>query len=106
MLVRDGSGRCQAHQREAWGKKPTAAKRITGRKLQALRADLFRRQPLCVQCKERGLVALATQRDHIVPLSEGGEDTEDNVQGLCAPCHDGKSLAERLRAQRHSRPQG
>lgn len=106
VLVRDGSGRCQAHQREAWGKKPTAAKRITGRKLQALRADLFRRQPLCVQCKERGLVVLATQRDHIVPLSEGGEDTEDNVQGLCAPCHDGKSLAERLRAQRHGRPQG
>ncbi|MFA7487962.1 MAG: HNH endonuclease signature motif containing protein [Lysobacteraceae bacterium] len=103
VLVRDGSGRCEKHQREAWTKKPDAPRRVTGRRLQAERADLFRRQPLCVLCQARGIVRLATERDHIVPLSEGGEDVASNTQGLCADCHEGKSLAERLRAQARAR---
>lgn len=102
-LVRDGSGRCDKHQSTAWVKKPMATKRTTGRKLQAMRAALFQAQPLCVMCEAQGRVTLATQRDHIVPLAEGGQDTADNTQGLCEPCHEGKSLAERLRAQKRSR---
>jgi 5-methylcytosine-specific restriction protein A len=100
VLVRDGSNRCSAHQREAWAKKPTATKRITGRRLQAMRASLFRRQPLCPECEALGLVVLATQRDHIVSLEEGGTDTDDNTQGLCDQHHEAKSLGERLRARR------
>ena len=38
-----------------------------------------------------------------VPLSEGGEDTPANTQGLCTEHHDEKSLGERLRAQRRAR---
>lgn len=102
-LVRDGSGRCDKHQSTAWVKKPTATKRTTGRKLQAMRAALFQAQPLCVMCEAQGRVTLATQRDHIVPLAEGGQDTAGNTQGLCHDCHEGKSLAERLRAQRRAR---
>lgn len=102
-LVHDGSGRCPKHPRTAWGKQPTATKRVTGRKLQQLREELFRRSPLCAECERRGLVALATQRDHIKPLAEGGADIEDNVQGLCEPCHEEKSLQERLRGQRRYR---
>lgn len=95
--MRDGTGRCAKHPKAAWAKKPTAAKRVTGRKLQRLRAELFERDPLCAECKRQGRVTLATQRDHIQPLEEGGEDTETNVQGLCADCHDAKSKAERAR---------
>lgn len=102
-LVRDGSGRCERHQSEAWIKKPTAAKRITGRKLQRMRAELFTSNPLCVECAKLRLVKLATQRDHIVSLEEGGLDVPENTQGLCDDCHDAKSLAERLRAQARSR---
>jgi len=76
---------------------------MTGRKLQAARAALFLAQPLCVLCQAQGRVTLATQRDHIVPLSEGGQDAADNTQGLCEPCHEEKSLAERLKAQRRAR---
>ena len=103
VLVRDGSSRCDAHKRTDWRKKPTATKRMTGRKLQAARAALFKENPLCVKCQEAGRLRPATQRDHIVPLSEGGLDEPDNTQGLCDECHDGKSLAERLRAQRRAR---
>jgi 5-methylcytosine-specific restriction protein A len=102
-LVRDGSGRCEAHPRPAWEKRPDATKRVTGRKLQAMRAALFARDPLCVHCKERGLVVLATQRDHVLSLEEGGADDDSNVQGLCEPCHEAKSLAERIRGRRRSR---
>lgn len=103
VLVRDGSARCDKHKPQAWAKKPTPTKRITGRKLQALRVELFRSNPLCVECERQGRVTLATQRDHIQSLAEGGADDGDNVQGLCQPCHDTKSLQERLRALRRSR---
>lgn len=102
-LVRDGSNRCEAHKRPEWSKKPDAPKRMTGRKLQAARAALFQASPLCAYCLAKGKAVLATQRDHIVPLSEGGLDVPDNTQGLCDECHDGKSLAERLRAQARAR---
>lgn len=92
------------HKREAWVKKPTAAKRITGRPLQRLRAELFSANPLCVECSKHGRVTLATQRDHIKSLEEGGQDVPENTQGLCDDCHDAKSLAERIRAQARSRP--
>jgi 5-methylcytosine-specific restriction protein A len=102
-LVRDGTSRCEAHKRPEWNKKPDAPKRITGRKLQRMRAELFQRDPLCAMCKAQGFIKLATQRDHIVPLAEGGSDTADNEQGLCVECHEAKSLAERLRAQARAR---
>ncbi|BBL25368.1 HNH endonuclease [Comamonas terrigena] len=101
-LVHDGSGRCAKHPKQAWVKKPTAAKRITGRRLQQLRQDLFDREPLCRPCSRLGLVVLATMRDHIVPLEEGGRDVEANVQPICEPCHDAKSKAERARGVRRA----
>lgn len=97
-LVRDGSSRCDKH-RQSWVKvKPT--KRITGRRLQAMRAALFTRDPLCAECRRNGRTTLATQRDHIKPLAEGGADDHTNEQGLCDDCHEAKSLAEALRARR------
>jgi 5-methylcytosine-specific restriction enzyme A len=93
LLVRDGSGRCGAHPRENWAKTiPT--KRITGRRLQAMRAALFSRDPLCAHCRDKGRVTPATERDHIVPLAEGGADDSTNEQGLCALCHEVKRKAE------------
>lgn len=102
-LVRDGSGRCEQHPRPQWTKKQDAPKRITGRRLQAMRAALFQRQPLCERCERHGIVKPATQRDHRVPLGEGGTDTVDNEQALCDECHEAKSLQERIRAQRAAR---
>ncbi|WP_428718568.1 HNH endonuclease [Undibacterium curvum] len=102
-LVSDGSGRCEDHARPAWVKRTEVTKRITGRRLQKLRADLFAREPLCAECKRAGRVTPATQRDHIIPLCEGGADDETNEQGLCDPCHETKSLAEAQRSRYPSR---
>jgi 5-methylcytosine-specific restriction protein A len=97
--VHDGSSRCGKHQREAWTKPPTATKRVTGRRLQTMRAALFSSKPLCIECERLGRVTLATQRDHIKPLAEGGTDDDSNVQGLCHACHEAKSLAESHRGR-------
>ena len=99
VLVRDGSGRCPSHQREAWAKPVIATKRVTGRKLQAMRLALFERNPLCAECERQGRVTLATERDHIKSLAEGGLDDNSNVQGLCVPCHDAKSKSEAQRGR-------
>lgn len=100
-LVSDGSGRCAAHPREAWIK-TTPVKRITGRRLQVMRAKLFASAPLCAECARQGQVRAATQRDHIIPLAEGGLDDESNEQGLCDACHEAKSQIEAQRGRRRN----
>jgi 5-methylcytosine-specific restriction protein A len=69
----------------------TAIQRIRGRRLQRIRREHFRRNPLCVHCEAKGLVSLAVELDHIVPLHRGGSDSEANRQGLCAECHAAKT---------------
>lgn len=104
-LVTDGSERCGAHKREVWKKYADAPKRVTGRRLQAQRAALFAREPLCRECARQGLTTLATIRDHIAPLAEGGLDVDANVQPLCQPCSDAKTATESARG-RAGQPQG
>jgi 5-methylcytosine-specific restriction protein A len=72
---------------------------VTGRKLQTMRTRLFESNPLCVECERQGRVTLATQRDHIKPLAEGGADDDSNVQGLCTACHSIKSKQESIRGR-------
>ncbi|MFZ3000306.1 MAG: HNH endonuclease signature motif containing protein [Undibacterium umbellatum] len=98
-LVSDASGRCVDHQRPAWAKRVDATKRITGRRLQKMRLDLFAREPLCAECKRHGRINEATQRDHVIPLEEGGPDDSTNEQGLCDDCHEAKSLIEAKRGR-------
>jgi len=64
--------------------------RIRGRALQVLRNRLLCANPMCAMCK----VAAATELDHIVALSNGGTNDEDNLQGLCAACHEIKTTAD------------
>lgn len=99
------SGRCDAHggERKPWTTALRAESlRIRGRALQALRAQLFRREPLCRICVQAGRTTAATIRDHIVPLAEGGLDIEANTQPLCQDCSDTKTKAESARGVRRS----
>lgn len=93
-LVHDGTSRCPDHQPPAWQKRHEQTKRITGRKLQRMREDLLRREPLCVNCKKHDRIKASTQRDHIVPLAAGGADDETNEQALCDECHAEKTKQE------------
>ena len=68
--------------------------RIQGRAGMKLRRKRLNAEPLCRICNEKGLVRLATTVDHIQPLSQGGTDTDDNCQALCAECHEFKTAYE------------
>jgi 5-methylcytosine-specific restriction protein A len=48
---------------------------------------ILRRDPLCILCLARGHVTPSQEVDHIVPLHKGGSNRDDNLQGLCIPCH-------------------
>lgn len=100
--MRDGTGRCPAHPKKAWASPAKETKRITGRRLQARRADLFRRKPMCEMCEATGRVTVATIRDHRIPLAEGGADDETNEQSLCEDCHAIKTKAESARGVRRA----
>lgn len=52
---------------------------------------ILRRDPIC---KEPGCERPATDADHIVPKSRGGEDTMSNGQGLCHSHHSQKTATE------------
>ena len=54
----------------------------------------MQQQPLCVRCEERGLAALGTELDHIVPLHKGGGNEPENLQMLCAECHREKTAED------------
>ncbi len=85
-----------------WGVDRREVKRVRGRRLQAQRAVLFAREPLCRTCAANGLVVMATIRDHVVPLAEGGADDDENVQPLCQSCSDVKTHEESTRGRRRA----
>lgn len=68
--------------------------RRRGRWLLRFRDRHFAANPLCVMCERKGRVSLATQLDHIVALTNGGQDFDKDpsqAQGLCAECHEDKT---------------
>lgn len=83
--------------KKAWS--PTNALRSTPRKRgragQRDRALVVAEEPLCRLCLARDIEAPTDVVDHIKPLAWGGSDARSNKQGLCHPCHDAKSAAER-----------
>lgn len=66
----------------------------------SIRASVLMAQPLCIECKRKGRVTLASEVDHIVPLSKGGTDDPENLQGLCAEHHADKSARDEGKTRR------
>ncbi|ANN66459.1 HNH endonuclease signature motif containing protein [Bordetella bronchialis] len=82
--------------------------RMAGRQLQARRLRLWQANPYCVCCGQLvsldGRSAAGFEVDHVVRLDQGGPDTDDNCQVLCAwrdeqgrkqGCHAAKTASER-----------
>ena len=59
-----------------------------------LRRMVLARDPLCVICLGHGRTESSTHVDHIVALKDGGTDSMENLQGLCASCHNRKTATE------------
>jgi 5-methylcytosine-specific restriction protein A len=87
----------QAQPRKAWVATPgrRVVERKRGRAGQRDRAQVMAEEPLCRICLDQGRTAATQVVDHILCLAWGGTDERSNKQGLCEPCHDAKSAAER-----------
>jgi len=102
VLVRGKGSRCAKHANvnvNLFATKRT----VKSDALTKERRRLFAEHPLCAKCLETGRVTLATERDHIVPLADGGADEEGNTQALCHSCHVAKTLSEQTQ-RRASKP--
>ena len=60
------------------------------------RALYLKANPLCIECKKEGKTTPATISDHIIPISEGGDEWDwNNRQPLCVKHHNQKNARER-----------
>lgn len=77
-------------------RRPSAAKRLYGRKWQKARLQFLRANPLCVECEREGITRAATVVDHIVPHKQDLKLFWDrsNWQPLCTPHHNRKTASE------------
>ncbi|WP_444437114.1 HNH endonuclease [Pseudomonas sp. A6] len=77
---------------------PTAKeRRMTGRKLQDRRLRVWSKDPCCANCGKLCDFPAGFELDHKVPLFQGGADTDDNCQVLCAGpdgCHAKKTMKD------------
>lgn len=76
-----------------------ATPRLRGRAGMAQRRRRLQAEPLCRDCKERGIITASTVPDHITPLAQGGTDEDDNIRCLCDPCHK-RRTAEQFKQKR------
>lgn len=72
-----------------------------GRPWRRVRDQVMRRDGnLCQPCHRAGRLTLATEVDHITPLSQGGADLDQaNLEAICATCHGAKTAREARRAR-------
>lgn len=63
-------------------------KRLRGRRGVEQRKRRLQAEPLCRDCRAKGLTTEATVIDHILPLALGGTDDDLNCRALCKLCHD------------------
>jgi len=106
-LVQPPERYCQAHKSDRFGSDRQQYHADLGNFYQSARwrktrLMVLRRDPVCqvLGCNQPSEVV-----DHIVPISEGGDKLDpDNLQGLCKPCHDHKTLAEARHRATRKRP--
>lgn len=98
-LIRDGAY-CPEHTRaiqQSYDRgRGTPAQRGYGSRWRRLRAMVLASQPVCIDPYHihGAEIVVATEVDHRVPKSRGGDDTEENLQPLCKACHSRKTAIE------------
>jgi 5-methylcytosine-specific restriction protein A len=66
-----------------------------GRPWRRLRDQVMARDKyLCQPCQREGRLTEATEVDHIVCKAKGGQDRHDNLEAICTPCHERKTLRD------------
>jgi len=79
----------------AWSKESAASRGYDYAWTKKRKRIMKRDNGLCQNCLKLNILTKATQCDHIIPKAKGGSDDDDNLQMLCEPCHDEKSLRDK-----------
>lgn len=102
----DHPGFCEKHRREAFRiQKKIVSKdykernrfyqRTAWKNVRTLQLQL---EPLCRKCRAAGKLIAASIVDHITAIADGGAELDlDNLQSLCASCHNTKTRSESKR---------
>ena len=83
---------CAKHQKlinkqyEKYDRNPADRKRYQG-EWRKIRDRYIHDHPLCEKCLEEGRFTRAEHVHHILPLSQGGTNEEDNLMSVCKSCH-------------------
>lgn len=56
---------------------------------------ILRRDPICKVCDRNASVEV----DHIIPKARGGDNSDENLQGICGECHTQKTTREAAEAR-------
>lgn len=83
---------CPIHQKEEDSKRDKRRTRDRSRfnsSWKVKRTRYLRTHPWCVDCGQA-----ANTVDHVVPLSKGGQDNENNYQSMCTSCHSRKTASK------------
>jgi len=72
------------------GDRPSAAAQGDGHRWRKLRLLVISEQPICADCQR----AASTDVDHIKAKTKGGDDSRENLVGLCHSCHSRKTYRE------------
>ena len=99
-----GGSRCPRHRR-AYALRPERRQAQAHYQTTAwrqLRAQVLARDPICKLCGR----APSTEADHKTPKAQGGQDTMENLQGACKPCHSRKTVQRNGGFGRVPRPSG
>jgi 5-methylcytosine-specific restriction enzyme A len=91
------AGFCDAH-KAAQPQRGTSTQRGYDYHWQKVRVFVLRRDKyLCQHCLAQGIITVATDVDHIIPLSRGGARLDpENLQSLCRTCHNRKTAVDNL----------
>lgn len=99
---------CPAHEKqeaqryEKYQRDPVTRKRY-GRTWKRIRDRYIAAHPLCEECRKTGKLIPAEEVHHIVPLSAGGTNDENNLMSLCTSCHSEITAREGGRWNREGR---
>jgi 5-methylcytosine-specific restriction enzyme A len=100
QIVYPTAKRCDEHN-SGWKTSPrTESSRRTGTsRWQALRTRVLQRDNHTCQVRGPRCLGMATEVDHVVPVSRGGADNLSNTRAVCKPCHDALTAAQAREAR-------
>lgn len=91
-VVAYGARYCPKHRATDSERERESSTRRYGKNWQKLRRMVLDRDPVCTA---PGCLEPSAEVDHIVRTTKGGDDSLENLQGLCKRCHRTKTTAER-----------